>query len=387
MQRSRLDRLAIVPRALMILLSALPLSGSAAWAKEPKSDERLERRGDTDGGGQAFAGGPGAKIGERLMRRGDEIMVCGQLVHTTAPVVLWTDPGGYDAYRVERRFVPRDEASWAASQGGALRTPNRYGLRQARLTPAQIERVRGGGWDLPLLQQVVDQFVIHFDAVGTSRRCFEVLHDRRGLSVHFLLDLDGTIYQTLDLKERAFHATIANDRSIGIEIANIGAYPIDASKPLDAWYTPDPDDHTRLIIPDSFGLAGLRDPRVFLHPSRDLGDNRPILRPIRDEPIVGTIQGQRLRQYDLTPQQYDSLIKLTATLCTLFPLLRCDYPHDASGQLIPHKLPTAEFQNYRGILGHYHVQSNKVDPGPAFQWDRVLDGVRRLLAESSEPKH
>src|SRR5690349_8428893 len=44
------------------------------------------------------------KAGERLPRKGDEIVVCGQLFHTTAPVVLWTDPGGYDAYRVEPRF-------------------------------------------------------------------------------------------------------------------------------------------------------------------------------------------------------------------------------------------------------------------------------------------
>ena len=39
-----------------------------------------------------------------------------------------------------------------------------------------------------------------------------------------MLDLDGTIYQTLDLKEGAWHATDANGRSIGIEIANIGAF-------------------------------------------------------------------------------------------------------------------------------------------------------------------
>ena len=44
-----------------------------------------------------------------------------------------------------------------------------------------------------------------------------------------MLDLDGTIYQTLDLKEGAWHATVANGRSIGIEIANIGAYPPDES--------------------------------------------------------------------------------------------------------------------------------------------------------------
>ena len=41
------------------------------------------------------------KIGELARRSGDEIMVCGQLFHTTTPVVLWMDSGGYDAYRVE----------------------------------------------------------------------------------------------------------------------------------------------------------------------------------------------------------------------------------------------------------------------------------------------
>ncbi len=66
--------------------------------------------------------------------------------------------------------------------------------------------------DLDLLRQKVDQFVLHFDVCGTSAQCFYVLHDRRGLSVHFMLDVDGTIYQTLDVKERAWQATKSNDQ-------------------------------------------------------------------------------------------------------------------------------------------------------------------------------
>ena len=50
--------------------------------------------------------GPYGRAGEPLPRLGDEIVVCGQLVHTGAPVVLWLDPGGYDAYRAECRFKP-----------------------------------------------------------------------------------------------------------------------------------------------------------------------------------------------------------------------------------------------------------------------------------------
>ena len=48
-----------------------------------------------------------------------------------------------------------------------LGSPNRYGIRLKGLTPEQVERVRGGGWDLDTLRGVVDQFVIHFDVCGT----------------------------------------------------------------------------------------------------------------------------------------------------------------------------------------------------------------------------
>jgi N-acetyl-anhydromuramyl-L-alanine amidase AmpD len=90
-----------------------------------------------------------------------------------------------------------------------------------------VERVKEQGWTLSDLQEQVDQFVIHFDVCGTSRQCFKILHDIRGLSVQFMCDIDGTIYQTLDLKESAWHATISNSRSVGIEIANLGAFPVD----------------------------------------------------------------------------------------------------------------------------------------------------------------
>jgi N-acetyl-anhydromuramyl-L-alanine amidase AmpD len=326
------------------------------------------------GAGAAMqAAEPAPRVGERLARRGDEIVVCGQLYHTTTRVVLWTDPGGYDAYRVEHRFAPIDQAAWDVGRTPALRRPNRYRMRLKGLTTDQVERVRGGGWDLPLLQQVVDQLVLHFDARGTSRRCFQVLHDQRGLSVQFLLDLDGTLYQTLDVKEAAQHATIANNRSIGIEIANIGAYPVSAPNPLAQWYRPGSDGRIRIVDPEAARAADPIDPAG-------------VLRPARNEKIVGTIQAKRLEQYDFTPQQYDALIRLTATLCTLFPKIRCDYPRDDQGVLIPHKLPADRLEQYQGILGHYHVQTNKVDPGPAFQWDRLIDGARRLMAPGPESR-
>jgi N-acetyl-anhydromuramyl-L-alanine amidase AmpD len=320
--------------------------------------------------GLALFAGCGTTPGTISHRQGDEIVVAGQLIHTGTRVVTWMDPGGYDAYRVERRFAAFDQSSWETSRVAVadLKTPNRYGLRKAAsLTPEQIEEVRGGGWDLPLLQRVVDQFVIHFDASGTSRQCFKTLQDVRDLSVHFMLDLDGTIYQTLDAKERAWHATSSNTRSVGIEIASPGAFPVNNANALDKWYTADEQGRTRITLPKGFGDGGVR--------TKDF-----VGRPARPEPIVGEIQGQKLKQYDFTPEQYHALIHLTAALCKVFPKIHCDYPRDSSGKLVREKLPDEELNSYHGILGHYHVQKNKVDPGPAFQWDYVIKGARRLLA-------
>lgn len=306
-------------------------------------------------------------------RRGDEIVVAGQFVHTGTKVVLWMDPGGYDAYRMERRFAPFAESAWERSHADnkQLSTPNRYGLRREPLTEDQIERVRGGGWDLPLLQRVVDQFVLHFDVCGTSRQCFNILHDHRGLSVHFMLDVDGTIYQTLDLKERAYHATSSNTRSVGIEIANIGAYSSKEKDPFDQWYKKEPNGQTTLIFPGKFtGSNRFYIPNFIGHPARP-------------EPVVGTVQGHDMRQYDYTPQQYEALVKLTATLCKVFPKMKCDYPRDAEGKLVTKKLSDDVLSNYQGVMGHYHVQTNKTDPGPALQWDYVIQNARRILEPSS----
>jgi N-acetyl-anhydromuramyl-L-alanine amidase AmpD len=246
-----------------------------------------------------------------------------------------------------------------------LRSPNRYDLRRASLTPAQIEQVRGGGWDLPLLQKVVDQFVLHFDVAGTSRKCFESLQDDRCLSVHFMLDVDGTIYQTLDLKERAWHATTSNSRSIGVEIANVGAYGENEKNPFAQWYK-NIDGQVTLTVPAPYDDGALAGSGFVGHPARP-------------ELIHGTIQGRDLVQYDFTPQQYQALIKLTAAVCKIFPKIKCQYPTDAEGQLIPRKLPDAELKNYQGILGHYHIQTNKVDPGPAFQWEYVITNAQNIL--------
>lgn len=289
---------------------------------------------------------------------GDEIVACGRRFFVGAPVVLWNQTPGYDATSEHARFGPDREGPDAP-----------HGLRYQ---PGRKERGDGGAVlfeagsdDLDRLREVVDQLVIHYDVAGTSGRCFQVLQDLRGLSVHFLLDVDGTIYQTLDLADQAFHATKANPRSIGIEIANLGAYPPGKTKPLDDAYSVD------AAGPYSVERGGPRDGRV-----RTPGF---VARPHRPERIRGTVQGVLLEQIDFTREQYDSLAKLAAALCVVFPRIEPDFPRDAQGFVRTAALSDEEFEDFRGILGHLHVQRNKQDPGPAFDWERFFAEVRTRL--------
>ncbi len=311
----------------------------------------------------AMVWGCGPAPGDRLARCGDEIVAAGQFFHTGTPVVLWLDSQGYDAYRCRRHFEPSE---FMPTNPAAPGNPNRYGTRHGLCEGLQ-EQIEGEGWTLENLQEVVDQFVIHYDVCGTSRTCFKVLHDQRGLSVQFMLDVDGTIYQTLDLKERAWHAGTANDRSVGVEIANMGAHP--SIKAVAEWYELDETGWPYLTFPSRIVETGIRTPDF-------------VGRSARKEPIKGTINGRELIQYDFTNEQYHALIKLTAALVSVFPKLELDAPRDADGNVRMDVFSADELADYSGLLGHYHVTKGKVDPGPAFNWDRVIRGARRELGMS-----
>jgi N-acetylmuramoyl-L-alanine amidase len=283
------------------------------------------------------------------------LVACGRRHPLDTRVVQWSEPGGYDASRTALAF-PADPP--ADPPAGLRYQPGRTLAGGATVGPQA---------DLAELRGVVDQFVLHFDACGTSRRCFQVLHDRRKLSVHFLLDLDGTLYQTLDLVHTAWHARQANARSVGVEIANIGAYPPDEAGALEEWYARDASG-TRVVLPADQGDGGLRTPGF-------------VARPRRDRPVRGSVQGRSLVMYDYTPEQYRALAKLAAALARLFPLLALEVPRHAAGaqrgRVRDGALDDAEFAAFRGILGHQHVSADKVDPGPAFHWEEFLHAARR----------
>lgn len=289
---------------------------------------------------------PSPKIGE-------EIIVCGKRYNVGTPVILWFEPGGFDAYLSRPAFASQGPIGLRYQPGRSFALPAEAGTNKEL--------------DLETLKDGVDLFVLHYDASGFSKRCFRALQDERQLSVHFFLDVDGTIYQSLDLREQAWHATKANPRSIGIEITNLGVFaPEDPS--LDEWKKRDwylrEDGRLKLSIPASVGDPGILQSGPFY--------------AARSEFLRGEINGRDWEQIDFTPQQYEALVKLTAVLLEIFPKIAAEFPRDTQGRVKNQVLEKTEFESFQGILGHYHVQPEKNDPGPAFDWEKFLTELRKL---------
>ena len=192
-----------------------------------------------------------------------------------------------------------------------------------------------------------------------------MLHDLRGLSVHFLIDVDGSVYQTLDLAEQAWHARHANARSIGVELAHLGAFEPGNDEPFEGWYVED-ERGMRMVVPADRAaeVAGGPGP----HPLPRAGR------------IRGEIQGAVWEQPDYTAAQYHSLGALTRALVNALPRLEPRFPLDDEGNVETAVLEEERQARFRGIVGHHHLSANKRDPGPAFDWERL-----RALLDAPTP--
>jgi N-acetyl-anhydromuramyl-L-alanine amidase AmpD len=299
---------------------------------------------------------------------GTDIVVAGHLFAIDAPVVLWNQAGAYNAYAEHCHFTPEEVMPSEPSDPDSTA---RYSQRVPRSRSLR-HKVKADGWTLEHLRDQVDLFVIHFDACGTSRQCFKILHDVRGLSAHFLLDLDGTIYQTLDCQERAWHAGFVNDRAIGVEIANIGARSDE--KEFEKWYVHDEDGWPYSIFPRWLGDPGILTPGF-------------VARPSRCDIFTGKINGRKVMQYDFTDEQYDSLIRLMAGIVRALPKIQLKVPLDGHGRIPTNVMSRGRIDAHSGILAHWHISKAKVDPGPAFDWDRVLGGVEAVINSGEESEN
>lgn len=246
------------------------------------------------------------------------IVVCDRKYDIGTRVVLWSEPGGLSAY---------DTAAYETEDRKTGKTEVVRGKRyKSRLA-------LGGTPDLAKLRKIVWQFALHHSGLYRSRDTYETLQ-RRGLSVHFILDDDGTLYQCLDVRERAYHIGTNNAMSVGVEID---------SRALAGQH------------PDAYDEAHQRKYKVGPRRAR-----------------TDTIHGMSMRGFDYSDGQYAALVKLAKALVGIFPLIEPDFKRGSDGGIV--KTELADPKAHRGFICHFQVTRKKIDP-ISFNFDRFLKGV------------
>jgi hypothetical protein len=162
-------------------------------------------------------------------------------------------------------------------------------------------------------------FVNHWDVCLSAESCAKVL-DKRGISVHFCIDNDGTIFQLLDTQHRAWQAggSMWNTKSIGVEISN-------------AYYTKYQDWYIR----------------------NDFGP-RPVVNDVK-------CHGQKLGEHlDFYPIQLEALKALWVAIhgATGIPL---ECPTDSNGELVTGVDKQCVRGEFKGFVNHYNLTRNKID--------------------------
>jgi N-acetylmuramoyl-L-alanine amidase len=258
------------------------------------------------------------------MGAGSSIIICGQRFDIGHKVITWEDDNSINAYRLTRTDDPTKIFPFSPAKG--------LGQQAARLRP---RRLMGGDRSLERLRGVISQFVVHHDGCFDSRTCFHVLHNERGLSVHFLIDWDGTIFQTLDLVDCAFQAAGVNEIAVGVELASRG----------DAFRFP--NDYTASSGPK-----------------------------MKREKVTCTINGSQFLAYAYHKVQIEAMQAIGKCLARIFPGLPQVYPAEGDGEPIWNSL--TDPRGYKGYLGHYHITNQKWDPGP-FDFKEFTTGIRSRM--------
>lgn len=169
------------------------------------------------------------------------------------------------------------------------------------------------------------QIVLHWtagthgaDAVYRTLRATVGPRTPDGLSIHYVVDSDGTATQMCALDRVCLHAGAANAASVGIEVVSPG-------------------------IPGSLS-EGERERGVV----RDEYDDR--------------IRGRRVTMLDYTAAQAEAVSQLVEQICDRLHIPR-SVPLEHDGSLMRRQMTDAELASYRGVLGHYHCHETKLDPG------------------------
>lgn len=267
-----------------------------------------------------------------------QVIIGGQAFATEAPIVNfrdWLNGNPWDGTRntlVVTKTDPNPFAQPGAKvgpDGGWLPykpdSPRSFTAR-CQPRPALRQDKWKGGWHAPYdaAKKVIRQFMIHHDGCTTADMTYSVIQNERGLSCHFLVDNDGTVFQTLDLALEGWHGSELCPESIGVELCNRG----DAAR-----------------FPTDYARARGKEVRNIT--------------PCK-------INNATIKSYDFTAAQKESMIRLSRALIRLLPNLPAEYPQSSPGVQMWNTIGVLSSLRFSGFIGHYHLTTNKWDPGP---WD------------------
>lgn len=175
----------------------------------------------------------------------------------------------------------------------------------------------------------IKMFVNHWDACLNSTSCGRIIN-KRGLSMHFLIDNDGTIYQMLDMQHAAWQCgdRKVNRKSVGVEISN-------------AFYT----KYQEWYVKKGFG-------------------KRPV---VERSYVNGFNVGKHLGFYDVQLQALAALWEAIS------------FATETNLEILESRKVEKEVLdcNYSGFVNHFNIKKRKIDCA-SLNMEKVLNEAKRI---------
>jgi N-acetyl-anhydromuramyl-L-alanine amidase AmpD len=194
-----------------------------------------------------------------------------------------------------------------------------------------------------------EKVVLHFTVGHLKGDIYSLSNKSRGhVSTAFVLGRDGTVYQLHSSGAWSYHLgrnalggnAVQSKAGIGIEISNYGPL-IKKGNNLETVYSSDSRKDVYCTLNDTEQYVKL--PKSF-----------------------------RGYQYytAFTNEQYHNLILLLRYLTKTYDIPRKFVPESSR-----YETTSSGSSNFKGICSHVNFRTDKIDIGPAFDWDRVIAGV------------
>jgi N-acetyl-anhydromuramyl-L-alanine amidase AmpD len=230
--------------------------------------------------------------------------------------------------------------------------------RSKKGAPLKVDDIQG-------VKESVSLVILHADLTRDSLECFKQLAFR-GLSTHFMINWDGTIYQGMDVGNVAIHAGEVNGPSIGVDMNNMMR---NLRKDSIGWRKMKAEGKATDYLanngyhPESKAWDGTT------YKDLDDKDKRKFNRPKypRKGGIMRLDNGARVRSFGYTDFQIRALAELMKVLTDKLDIKR-QVPFGPDGKV---QTSVIDYNEFSGIVGHWHISATRWDPGPGLDWNRL----------------